>query len=101
MLDWFLLTCGGAAVFAAGKWLHSTISANRHRHKKRNTTSGRHGTPLKIAVAQCEARWFLQDLKVAMTGDFDAMVRVSHMLMAGYGTKQDHAAAAAWMRQAW
>lgn len=36
-----------------------------------------------------------------MSGDAEAMVRVSHMLMAGYGTKQDHAAAAAWMRQAW
>jgi hypothetical protein len=24
----------------------------------------RQGTPLKVAVARCEARWFLQDLKV-------------------------------------
>lgn len=45
--------------------------------------------------------WLLFGLQVAMSGDFDAMVRVSHMLMAGYGTQQDHAAAAAWMRQAW
>jgi TPR repeat protein len=36
-----------------------------------------------------------------MAGDAEAMVRVSHMLMAGYGTQQDHTAAARWMRQAW
>lgn len=36
-----------------------------------------------------------------MACDAEAMVRLSHMLMAGYGTQQDHAAAAAWMRQAW
>lgn len=27
MLDWFLLTCGGAALYAAGKWLHARASS--------------------------------------------------------------------------
>jgi TPR repeat protein len=37
----------------------------------------------------------------AMSGDHAAMVRVSHMLLVGYGTRQDEAAAATWMRKAW
>jgi hypothetical protein len=27
MLDWFLLSCGGAAVFAASKWLKARAAA--------------------------------------------------------------------------
>jgi hypothetical protein len=112
----------------------------------------RSGRPLRLVVAQCEARWFLADLKarhawrtrpatswptasptattssmarglalataafsaaeqcpqpptaslqLAMDGDEDAMLRVSHMLLAGYGTRRDLPAAADWMRQAW
>jgi TPR repeat protein len=112
----------------------------------------RRGIPLKAVVANCEAKWFLQELQVrgrgvflrrerqqalvlnasspaaaalqpqcqaptlcpvsfvciccnavqqAMSGDHTAMVRVSHMLLAGYGTRQDEAAAAEWMRKAW
>jgi TPR repeat protein len=40
-------------------------------------------------------------MQLAMAGDAEAMVRVSHMLLSGYGTQQDHTAAARWMRQAW
>jgi TPR repeat protein len=40
-------------------------------------------------------------LQLAMSGDHAAMVRVSHMLLVGYGTRQDEGAAANWMRKAW
>ncbi len=36
-----------------------------------------------------------------MHGDQDAMVRVGHMLLSGYGIKQDKQEAAKWLRQAW
>jgi TPR repeat protein len=34
-------------------------------------------------------------------GDQEAMVRVGHMLLAGYGIRQDKAEAAKWLRAAW
>jgi hypothetical protein len=36
-----------------------------------------------------------------MDGEREAMVRVGHMLLSGYGVKQDPAEAARWMRAAW
>lgn len=36
-----------------------------------------------------------------MEGDPDAMVRVGHMLVSGYGVRQDDQEAAKWMRHAW
>jgi hypothetical protein len=36
-----------------------------------------------------------------MDGDTEAAVRVGHMLLAGYGVKQDKAEAARWLRHAW
>lgn len=45
--------------------------------------------------------WVCCPLQLAMSGDHAAMVRVSHMLLVGYGTRQDEAAAANWTRKAW
>lgn len=42
--------------------------------------------------------WVLQ---AAMGGDAEAMVRVGHMLLAGYGIRTDSSEAAKWLRQAW
>jgi TPR repeat protein len=39
--------------------------------------------------------------QLAMDGDQEAMVRVGHMLLSGYGIKQDKAEAAKWLRHAW
>ena len=36
-----------------------------------------------------------------MAGDDEAMVRVGHMLVTGYGAKQDSKEAAKWLREAW
>ena len=36
-----------------------------------------------------------------MDGQAEAMVRVGHMLLSGYGVKQDPTEAAKWLRQAW
>ncbi|WIA40316.1 hypothetical protein OEZ86_013687 [Tetradesmus obliquus] len=101
MLDWFLLSFGGAAVYAASKWFKARAAASKSSKQQPQQRTGKYGQPLRLVVAQCEARWFLQELQLAMSGDAEAMVRVSHMLMAGYGTQQDHTAAARWMRQAW
>jgi TPR repeat protein len=36
-----------------------------------------------------------------MEGSAEAMVQVGHMLMSGYGIRQDPSEAARWLRQAW
>lgn len=61
----------------------------------------RRGTPLRQVVAKCEAKWFLEELQLAMQGDRDAYVKVGHMLLAGYGVHQDAKEAAAWLRKVW
>lgn len=40
-------------------------------------------------------------MQAAMGGDAEAMVRVGHMLIAGYGVREDSSQAASWLRQAW
>lgn len=40
-------------------------------------------------------------LQLAMSGDQEAMVRAGHMLLAGYGVRQDAPEAALWLQEAW
>ncbi|MEW5300042.1 MAG: hypothetical protein WDW38_002868 [Sanguina aurantia] len=39
--------------------------------------------------------------QLAMSGDQEAMVRAGHMLLAGYGVRQDTPEAALWLQEAW
>jgi hypothetical protein len=34
MLDWFLLSCGGAAVFAASKWLKARAASKSSKKQQ-------------------------------------------------------------------
>ncbi|GBF94688.1 hypothetical protein Rsub_07424 [Raphidocelis subcapitata] len=105
MTDWFVAAACGAALLGTariaaaqlGEWRQRRAAARRRRAR----AGGGAGAPLRRVVAACEARWFLDELKLAVEGDSEAMVRVGHMLLSGYGVRQDRGEAARWLRAAW
>lgn len=69
----------------------------------RTPAAGHHAFPMCAApfpsFVHARLRPFLQAAMVG--GDEGAMERVGHMLLAGYGAKQDPHEAAKWLREAW
>lgn len=61
----------------------------------------RHAESHAQGQAQLQTPSMLSWSQLGMMGDEAAMLRVGHMLAAGYGVKQDAAEAAKWMREAW
>ncbi|KAG2494724.1 hypothetical protein HYH03_007238 [Edaphochlamys debaryana] len=75
------------------------------RRPRRSTSLREHkagrGTPLARVVANCEARWLLEDLQTALQGDAPAMQRVGGLLAAGCGVRgHDPEEAEAWVQTA-
>lgn len=97
MPDWIMISAAGAAVISIVRAVGLPLIARWRRGRRK----AGHGQPLKRVVAMCEARWFLEELKLAMSGEQESMVKVGHMLMSGYGVRQDKGEAARWLRQAW
>lgn len=101
MNSWVILSSAGVLAVGVGRLFQKRKAEDRSSGKDEGSGPQRARQPLSRVVAACEARWFLTDLQLAMAGDESAMVRVGHMLLMGYGVKQDPEEAGRWLQKAW
>lgn len=62
--------------------------------------SYRRGRPLKVAIQECELRWFHETKAAAAEGEANQMALLGHMYSVGYGCKADPEEAAKWFSEA-
>ena len=58
------------------------------------------GRPLKQAIQECEAKWFIETLAAANDGEANQMALLGHMYSVGYGCQPDPVESQRWFDEA-
>ncbi|GLC67974.1 hypothetical protein PLESTF_000629700 [Pleodorina starrii] len=99
------MSTGGAAGLSGGGSSSSTIPGSSSNNNNGGgagggASKGRVGTPLRLAVEECQAEWFVEEMEEARSGNPVSMALVGQMLIQGYGCERELAAGREWVARA-